>query len=1180
MSPIASIIVVVAAIIVVTARACERPVGINAAKQHLQGKELEVHSTVKQSRRKTADDSGDGEDSPLSPSSPYSTRVADQDVDGIVNVLREVDEDDDDDDSAGALDAPSSSPVPHTARGMWQNGKDDIGGSSGKEEPATGRDQVMHEVKAVWRSLLEFPPMSVQELQHCIYCIAPDPHAVTNASASDADTEQNALRANGTYFPSFKRQILAQFCQPLATGGGRALWLDPQLVLTLKGTTSLALRQQNSLHYVGTDSTSAGGGMRIGAIHSQQDLAPRGIRLVAAPGSHSVQQAIASALAKSLGASLIALGPTTMDDVRRKVTVSLELAGTRVGAPDVGNTDTDTVSGPGTRPRANSNKANAIPTTTSTRRTKPQNAIGGENATSAAKNLASASQAAVSELSTANLLAALFEVGAELATAGAPLVVNLQGRPRWLFDAGVLAEELERFGRVGSGTGVIYDDDFEDEEEKGDDGKDTEGEETHSTERNINIHPGVVSQPGSSVAFSSHQATSSPLSRSSSVINPRDALDVLQAEMLSPKPRAMFLMTMPMEHIGVGTAVASAREVRRTFVGQQQPQPQTHLQRQGGVPPHHPLSGFHHLLPPSFSQSVQQTENQGQGRPPPLVSGHSFRVVIKNGTATMVPVPLVPGSIEGQGGEEAMVGTRESGGAGTTAPWGMNMNIPPPELMRRMMAEQAKRLGQQGGPLGQTQGQWNNSGPVPINLSNLPLPPAVLQSPNLSPEVLQEAINDPQVRAQLDAFLTQIMDLAQQHAPPGTDLRELLNQDGGKGLEWGGEEGTGQGQGPQIELKVHMMTFPVAPGHAPPTYEQMHAQAMAQAKAQERGKTQGQGFPFPSWLGRGQPGQGASPPSTPSLKNNPISSGSVMSSTKPPRSTMNPSFALMTEQRVRDIASLFEDTNIIPPRDATLRGLWEAILDRDLERRIRRLNRRLLMSVAAEVGMELARGVLGAESGPASSAGGLRELDAMGITVLGRDDMESVLRLAGRIEAGRVGSVPGLLTSNSNSNSNMPPSLSTPATAPRHSSTLSLSLNCPPLSLWALDVALCSHLSLPVPRLGRPLARSKEEISNLAIDKHEKALAGNVVSPGDLAVSVAMRSACLVMFYALNPLLLLSHSGKLRHDRWPRRSQRGFATVHHISSQVPTSLQRRNRSRSGQGRPTVWSPWDGQDDAG
>jgi hypothetical protein len=60
------------------------------------------------------------------------------------------------------------------------------------------------------------------------------------------------------------------------------------------------------------------------------------------------------------------------------------------------------------------------------------------------------------------------------------------------------------------------------------------------------------------------------------------------------------------------------------------------------------------------------------------------------------------------------------------------------------------------------------------------------------------------------------------------------------------------------------------------------------------------------------------------------------------------------------------------------------------------------------------------------------------------------------------------------------------------------------LTQWALDTAFSAALRVPTPRLGRPAARSKEEISALVTDKHEKSLIGNVISPQDIGVSYDM----------------------------------------------------------------------------
>ena len=48
---------------------------------------------------------------------------------------------------------------------------------------------------------------------------------------------------------------------------------------------------------------------------------------------------------------------------------------------------------------------------------------------------------------------------------------------------------------------------------------------------------------------------------------------------------------------------------------------------------------------------------------------------------------------------------------------------------------------------------------------------------------------------------------------------------------------------------------------------------------------------------------------------------------------------------------------------------------------------------------------------------------------------------------------------------------------------------------------------------GRITARSKDEIGNLAADKHEKALAGNVISPQDIGVTYNMIGGSVDLFH-------------------------------------------------------------------
>lgn len=96
-------------------------------------------------------------------------------------------------------------------------------------------------------------------------------------------------------------------------------------------------------------------------------------------------------------------------------------------------------------------------------------------------------------------------------------------------------------------------------------------------------------------------------------------------------------------------------------------------------------------------------------------------------------------------------------------------------------------------------------------------------------------------------------------------------------------------------------------------------------------------------------------------------------------------------------------------------------------------------------------------------------------------------------------------------------------------------------------------------RLGRITARSKEEIGNLAADKHEKALAGNVISPQDIGVTYNMIGGTiydkdwhtiLEAEYNYQPIIGLDDVKEMLRQcvtyplKYPRLYQEGTSTIH------------------------------------
>lgn len=177
----------------------------------------------------------------------------------------------------------------------------------------------------------------------------------------------------------------------------------------------------------------------------------------------------------------------------------------------------------------------------------------------------------------------------------------------------------------------------------------------------------------------------------------------------------------------------------------------------------------------------------------------------------------------------------------------------------------------------------------------------------------------------------------------------------------------------------------------------------------------------------------------------------------------------------REVLSQFQEFILEPPRDHGLRLLWERFAEEEIGARILKFNRRLLQQ-------ELKR------SGFSYSPGALRSLqDILSRQVMSRSEVRRSILAAVKLQAGKFKS--GLDQEVSQSNMSQKQLVSTETIE---------------LSHWALDSAISAVLKVPSPRLGKPVVRSKDQISELAIDKHEKALVANVISPQDISVTYDM----------------------------------------------------------------------------
>jgi SpoVK/Ycf46/Vps4 family AAA+-type ATPase len=130
--------------------------------------------------------------------------------------------------------------------------------------------------------------------------------------------------------------------------------------------------------------------------------------------------------------------------------------------------------------------------------------------------------------------------------------------------------------------------------------------------------------------------------------------------------------------------------------------------------------------------------------------------------------------------------------------------------------------------------------------------------------------------------------------------------------------------------------------------------------------------------------------------------------------------------------------------------------------------------------------------------------DTLRRQVMSKEEVRRAVSVAVKIQAGNLDllspPLPAAAAAGSVSPATEEEALSTKATRKN-------TLPPPPqlvLSAWALDTAISGVIKTPSPRLGRVAIRSKDEIASLAVDKHEKALVGNVISPQDIGVTYGM----------------------------------------------------------------------------
>ena len=206
------------------------------------------------------------------------------------------DENDDDNDSPSPSDDNDGSTVDITSTKLTsfiEKNDDEIKYQHNLKEQEHLNDVIM----SIWNEYIENSTSS-------------DIHNTSTLSAANVVSEHShafLLRANGTDISSFRRQLLAQFISPLMRGEQRALWLDPEFVLNIRGQFILATTPPSHSHE------------KLASHIIAAEQYNRGLKLVCPTGTSSIVKSIITALTQSVNGDLVIVNRRIIDSVRLKV---------------------------------------------------------------------------------------------------------------------------------------------------------------------------------------------------------------------------------------------------------------------------------------------------------------------------------------------------------------------------------------------------------------------------------------------------------------------------------------------------------------------------------------------------------------------------------------------------------------------------------------------------------------------------------------------------------------------------------------------------------------------------------------------------------------------------------------------------------------------------------------------
>lgn len=325
-------------------------------------------------------------------------------------------------------------------------------------------------------------------------------------------------------------------------------------------------------------------------------------------------------------------------------------------------------------------------------------------------------------------------------------------------------------------------------------------------------------------------------------------------------------------------------------------------------------------------------------------------------------------------------------------------------------------------------------------------------------EDMKQFMEDPENKAVMKEFLDSVVKAASSQIPPG--MLESAQPDS------------------KMEINVHMLTMPVPRQVSLPETLPSASQVdkMAESKSSSFGARKSI---FPGLFAKSKNAKSSSKVKSSDMTKPPvgINSTNISTSVEPRSIGSKDSDTRQSVEQAKSykdsLMSLLPEVTLAAPRDQALRVLWDRMVEDEFGKKVIKINRRQIEKECKRRGIHLRllnTSSINASATSKTVAHSAALTDILSRRVMSGNEISHAIHSAKLMQAGMGHGTKDIRT----------------------------------VGLWALDAGLCGALGFPLPKLGRAVTKPLDELFASIVDKHERALIPNVVSPSEVGVTYDM----------------------------------------------------------------------------